>query len=259
MKNNICENCGNEHDGSYGSGRFCSDHCRRVYSGKHINKNGKQKCNFKNTLAVYGTWKCSDCNLIFRSRAELYTHRRLKHARYDDNGKRINWNKGLTSKTDNRIAKSRSLLKLHYAEGKVHSWCEGKNLPSDMKKKISESMKKAHAEGRAHNIGESRWNNEPSYPEKWFMKVIANEFDDKNYVREYPFHKYSLDFAWLDKKKCIEIDGDQHQRFEEYKERDEKKNELLKNEHWKVLRLIWKDVCAQPKKFIKLAKDFIGI
>ena len=29
-----CENCGNEHDGSYGSGRFCSDHCRRVYSGK---------------------------------------------------------------------------------------------------------------------------------------------------------------------------------------------------------------------------------
>ena len=33
-KNMKCENCGNEHDGSYGSGRFCSDHCRRVYSGK---------------------------------------------------------------------------------------------------------------------------------------------------------------------------------------------------------------------------------
>ena len=69
-------------------------------------------------------------------------------------------------------------------------------------------MKKAHAEGRAHNIGESRWNNKPSYPEKWFMEVIANEFNDKNYVREHPFHKYSLDFAWLDKKKCIELDGD---------------------------------------------------
>ena len=34
MKKNICENCGNEHDGSYGSGRFCSAHCRRVWIGK---------------------------------------------------------------------------------------------------------------------------------------------------------------------------------------------------------------------------------
>ena len=36
-----CENCNREHDGSYGSGRFCSDHCRRVYSGKRVNINGK--------------------------------------------------------------------------------------------------------------------------------------------------------------------------------------------------------------------------
>jgi len=69
-------------------------------------------------------------------------------------------------------------------------------------------MTKAHKEGRAHNIGESRWNNEPSYPERWFMKVIENEFEDKNYTREYPFHRFSLDFAWIEKKKCIEIDGD---------------------------------------------------
>jgi len=34
-KNMKCENprCSKEHDGSYGSGRFCSDHCRRVYIG----------------------------------------------------------------------------------------------------------------------------------------------------------------------------------------------------------------------------------
>jgi len=35
-----CEECGKEHDGSYGSGRFCSSHCRRVYSGKRVNING---------------------------------------------------------------------------------------------------------------------------------------------------------------------------------------------------------------------------
>lgn len=29
-----CENCGNEHDGSYGSGRFCSKECARGFSTK---------------------------------------------------------------------------------------------------------------------------------------------------------------------------------------------------------------------------------
>ena len=28
-----CEQCGNEHDGSYGSGRFCSEKCKRSYCG----------------------------------------------------------------------------------------------------------------------------------------------------------------------------------------------------------------------------------
>ena len=29
-----CENCGNEHDGTYGSGRFCSTKCSRGFSTK---------------------------------------------------------------------------------------------------------------------------------------------------------------------------------------------------------------------------------
>jgi hypothetical protein len=31
-----CENCGNEHDGSYGSGRFCSKKCRGIFSAKKL-------------------------------------------------------------------------------------------------------------------------------------------------------------------------------------------------------------------------------
>lgn len=118
-------------------------------------------------------------------------------------------------------------------------------------------MKKAHKEGRAHNIGSSRWNNEPSYPEIFFMKVIQNEFNDKNYCREYPFGKYSLDFAWVEKKRCIEIDGEQHERFEEYRKRDEQKDKLLIENNWKVLRIKWKDLYKNTKEIIKAAKDFI--
>lgn len=31
----ICENCGSNHDGSYGSGRFCNAKCARGFSTKH--------------------------------------------------------------------------------------------------------------------------------------------------------------------------------------------------------------------------------
>ena len=52
---------------------------------------------------------------------------------------------------------------------------------NETKAKISESMKRAHLEGRAWNIGKSRWNNEPSYPEIFFIKVIEN-LDNKTQI-----------------------------------------------------------------------------
>lgn len=134
----------------------------------------------------------------------------------------------------------------------------GKKDTDEVKRKKSEGMKKAHKEGRAHNIGKSRWNNDPSYPEKFFMKVIENEFDDKSYIREYSLGIYSLDFAWEHKKKCIEIDGDQHQRFEEYMQRDKRKDLLINGKGWEVLRISWKDLFHEPKKYIAIAKDYIG-
>lgn len=47
----ICENCGKEHDGSYGSGRFCSKECARSFSTK--NSQGQLK-----------EAKCIDCGKI---------------------------------------------------------------------------------------------------------------------------------------------------------------------------------------------------
>lgn len=131
---------------------------------------------------------------------------------------------------------------------------------SEVRAKISKSMKKAHAEGRAHNIGECRWNNKPSYPEEWFMKVLLNEFsleEGKDYRREYPFHKFSLDFAWPEKKLCVEIDGEQHHRFQEQMARDTEKDSLLLKEGWSEIREDWKAICANPKGFIERVKNFI--
>ena len=38
-----CENCGNSHDGSYGSGRFCSAKCSRSFSTKNKRKEINEK------------------------------------------------------------------------------------------------------------------------------------------------------------------------------------------------------------------------
>jgi very-short-patch-repair endonuclease len=196
-------------------------------------------------------WVCTQCGERFATRKLMYDHKHKKHPFPKT------WNKGLTKETDPRVAKGVETLKQRISEGLVKNHWEGKHLPDEIRKKISASMKKAHTEGRAHNIGESRWNNEPSWPEKWFMQVIENEFTDKNYVREKPFHRFSLDFAWEHKKKCIEIDGQQHELLPGYKERDLRKDKALADEGWQVLRLPWSDVFNEPKKYIQMARQFI--
>lgn len=53
----ICENCGKEHDGSYGSGRFCSKFCANSFSRKNIDKS-------KTKLV-----KCIDCGNLFETKS----------------------------------------------------------------------------------------------------------------------------------------------------------------------------------------------
>lgn len=140
---------------------------------------------------------------------------------------------------------------------KLKQEAKGKKLSKKAKEKISKAMKKAHKEGRAWNIGKSRWNNELSYPEKFFVKVINNEFEDKKYIKEYNISKYSFDFAWPHKKILIEIDGSQHKRFEKYKKRDRKKDKLAKEKGWKLLRISWKNFFNNTKSIIKITKNFV--
>jgi len=117
------------------------------------------------------------------------------------------WNRGLTKDSDERVARGGLLYKERCKNGDIIPPWTGKKLPDDTKRKISFSMKKAHKEGRAWNIGKSRWNNDASYPEKFFMLVIQNEFDDKEYIREYSLSIYSLDFAWEHKKSVLRLMG----------------------------------------------------
>lgn len=204
--------------------------------------------------------KCPQCGKEYSNKG-ISTHIWRAHTVNGKNHKsfagHIGWNRGLTKNNDERIQKGSDTFFKNLADGKFIPNQTSKPLTDIQRDNVSFGMKKAHKEGRAWNIGKSRWNNKPSYPEIFFAKVIENEFKDKNYEIEYPVGIYSLDFAWVDKKKVIEIDGDQHQRYEEYKSRDKRKDEYLKINGWQVLRIIWKDMYNNTKEEIQKCKDFI--
>lgn len=76
-----------------------------------------------------------------------------------------------------------------------------------------------------------------SYPERCFIKFLEENEYDKKYliIREYPIFPYYIDFAFINEKLAVEIDGSQH-LLPERIESDKKKNQLLEKNGWKVLR-----------------------
>lgn len=77
-----------------------------------------------------------------------------------------------------------------------------------------------------------------SYPEAQFIKYLESRKFDQKYLieREYSVFPYYIDFAFVDIKLAIEIDGSQH-LLPERKEADNKKDTLLKELGWKVVRI----------------------
>lgn len=134
MKTYICENCSKEHDGSYGSGRFCSKSCRMSFISKQsVNKHVPHK----NKRSNVGTWKCRFCNnIIFNTKHELYEHYHLVHK---DELKRKSWNKGKTKETDIRLKTAAKTLHDKYKSGELVPSFFGKHHTDETRKKQSKS------------------------------------------------------------------------------------------------------------------------
>jgi very-short-patch-repair endonuclease len=91
----------------------------------------------------------------------------------------------------------------------------------------------------------------PSFPE-----TIAASILDKhnfNYVKEFPIKRWLIDFADIDHKIALEIDGKQHDRPDR-KITDNNKDRYLISNGWQVFRIKWQKL---TEEFYKLLEEQI--
>lgn len=193
----ICENCKTEHDGSYGSGRFCSSKCARGFSTKAKRKEINEKVSkTKSKPLIIKT--CEICKKEFkvknRYKSQLYCSRSCSSKARTSSNEYKKW-------ASNHFSKL--ALKRHECNDPGIGW-------------------------------KSRINRKPSYPEKVTIDFL--DYNNLNYIREYPVGKYNIDFAFIEKKIALEIDGRQHLKRIEY---DIKRDIFLNKNSWTVIRIQW--------------------
>lgn len=227
----ICEECGNEHDGSYGSGRFCSNHCRHVFIGKQA----KNRSITRPRKHHIGNWKCCHCGLVFNTRRLLTEHKHNEHP----HPKGHPWNKGLTKETSELVKKQSETFSRKIAAGEITPSMKGKHWSEEDKKRISEQRKqylKLHPEKVPYVLNHS---SKESFPEQFFRKAFTNEGFPK-FTQDKYVNGYFLDFAFEGLYKYIEVDGEQHYLDKKIVEHDIIRQKNLSSTEWKcVCRIRW--------------------
>lgn len=231
-----CEVCGCEHNGSYGSGRFCSNHCRRVFCGLKRNESPNKKFREKKIL------KCNVCGEIVVGSSKIRNHlkshkeHRCKFCgRVFESGNVLG---GHMYYCDKNPARDVNLLnsRLH-----SHKWSSGE------RKQISDRMKKFYAEHPESASYKYNHYSKGSWAEDYFRDLFAKE-NIVGWESQYHVLRYRLDFAFIKEKIDFEVDGHQHRVDARIVKHDIERTKNLEGIGWTVVRILWSD-------WNKMAKD----
>jgi very-short-patch-repair endonuclease len=133
--------------------------------------------------------------------------------------------------------------------------------PSEETKKVlSDKLKIAHKENRHPGWSFINKNSSRrSYPEKYFYSVLKNNglFERFTIIEKFPLGKYSLDFAIIDLKLDLEIDGQGHFRDEKAIKHDKTRDMFVIEQGWKVYRIAWTHFCNNKENEIKEFLNYI--
>ena len=211
-------------------------HCHESFSKSNIQKH-EVSC-LKDPIVIQKhTRKCPECNQDFISRRGQIScsqscASKQKHGQ-------TAWNKGLTAETNVSVATAMNTRKDRHKKG-LYDDRLSRPQTEETKQRISRARKKYLSENpdkvpyllNHHSKG-------PSYPEKYWTEVLDSR--DIIYEAEYRVGLYSLDFAIIDKKIDLEIDGNQHYFDKRIQESDMRRTKYLESLGWSVIRIRWSD------------------
>jgi len=150
------------------------------------------------------------------------------------------WNRGQTIETDERLKPQQEMMQNNtFALGYKHTEEEIEKIRESSIKnggKSSKRIKKLHEEGK---IGWKTLNShEESYPESVFRGFLESlgAIKGKDFEQEYRVGSYLLDFAYVEEKRYVEIDGSQHLQLDRMKH-DKVRDEWLLEQGWVGMRL----------------------
>lgn len=85
----------------------------------------------------------------------------------------------------------------------------------------------------------NHYSNGRSYPEIYWKEILDN--NDIKYEEQYQISYYQLDFAILDSKIDLEIDGDQHYLDPKIVKSDIRRTRFLEGLGWTIVRIRWSE------------------
>lgn len=107
-----------------------------------------------------------------------------------------------------------------------------------------EKIREKRFEYLKKRLGETAWERRTkgkmSYLEQWFFDEVITKHDlltKFDIINEYPEYPYFIDFAFLNIRIAVEIDGKQHFRNKKNQDRDVKKQKVLADKGWKIYRI----------------------
>jgi very-short-patch-repair endonuclease len=253
----------------------CNDNINNISYNKHynackgVNKNLRnfknilslEKCNIKKLNENF--YLCLECNKQY-SKKGIGTHFWRVHTEMGKAFKantealknKPGWSKGLTSETDIRIkliAQKNSLSQ----KGRI-----GAPHTEESKAKIREKRIAYLQKKNGETAWEKRASRIPSYLENWFHEniIIKYQLTSKyDIISEYCEYPYFIDYAFINEKIAVELDGAVHfTNGDERIEHDLKRDRYLKEKGWIIYRIPYFEIQTNYQLVIETFLKFLN-
>jgi hypothetical protein len=220
------------------------NHVCKLHSVEDWNQYKEQKVSNLCIKVSETQLQCKLCDFVGSSPRSIQSHNMVKHSnrpellsRFASNRKgKPSWNKGLTQTTDKRVRQRVLTLQENIKSGKTT--IVGRPLSDEHKKKISlkrrEFLEK-HPDKVPYVVNHT---SKISYPEQYFLECFK---DVTNITFQHRVFRYKLDFANIEEKIYLEIDGEQHYSDQRIVEHDISRTKKLNELGWTCYRIRWSE------------------